>query len=58
MLLTYAFERVQENQWVLKLNETGHVPFYTDHVDLLSHNVNFISNFLGKNILNTKTVEK
>ena len=46
--LDYAFKEVQENRWVLKLNETGHVPFYTDHVDLLGENVNFIKIFVGK----------
>jgi hypothetical protein len=46
--LDYAFKEVQENQWVLKLNETGRVPFYTDHVDLLGEQVNFVKKFLGK----------
>jgi hypothetical protein len=45
--LDYVFKEVQENQRVLKLNETGHVPFYTDRVDLLGENVNFIMEFVG-----------
>jgi hypothetical protein len=54
--LDYAFKRVQENQWVSKLNETGHVPFYTNHVDLLGENVNFIKNICKEFILSTKNV--
>jgi hypothetical protein len=55
--LDYAFKEVYENQWVLKMKETGHVPFYTDHFDLLGENVNFIKKFFRGSILNTKTVE-
>jgi len=40
--LDYAFKKVQEKPVGTKLNETGHVPFYTNHVDLLGENVNFI----------------